>query len=50
MLINPLQLRGVNSYFDVYFMSVAEYENEDIPMIHFTAEEPPWKRLMNIRT
>ena len=39
-LIIPLQLNGVTSYFDVYPQSVEEYENEDIPKIHCTAEEP----------
>ena len=32
----------MTSYFDVYSPSVAEYEDEDIPKIHLTAEEPPW--------
>ena len=41
-LIIPLQLSGVTSYFDVYSPSIADYENEDIPKIHLTAEEPPW--------
>ena len=41
-LIIPLQLSHVTSYFDVYFLSIAEYENEDIPKIHLTAKEPPW--------
>ena len=40
-LIIPLQLSGVTSYFDVYSPSVAEYENEDIPKVHFTAEKLP---------
>ena len=26
----------------MYSPSVIEYENDDIPKIHFTAEEPPW--------
>ena len=26
----------------MYPPSEAEYENEDIPKIHLTAEEPPW--------
>ena len=26
----------------MYYPSVAEYENDDIPKIHLTAEEPPW--------
>ena len=42
MLIIPLQLSRVTSYFDVYFPSIAEYENENIPEIHLTAKEPPW--------
>ena len=37
-----LQLSGVTSYFDMYSLSIAEDENEDIPKIHLTAEEPPW--------
>ena len=45
LLTIPLQLSGVTSYFDVYSLSVAEYENEDIPKIHLTAEEPPWDPL-----
>ena len=32
----------MTSYFDVYTPSIAEYENEDIPKIHLTAEELPW--------
>ena len=32
----------MTSYFDLYSPSVAEYEDEDIPKIHLTAEEPPW--------
>ena len=27
----------------MYSLSIAEYENEDIPKIHLTAEEPPWE-------
>ena len=41
LLTIPLQLSGVTSYFDVYYPHIAEYENEDIPKIHLTAEEPP---------
>ena len=41
-LIILLQLSGVTSYFDVYSPSIAEYENDDIPNTHLTAEEPPW--------
>ena len=37
----PLQLSSVTSYFDVYYPSVTEYENDDIPKIYLTAEEPP---------
>ena len=33
-----LQLNGVISYFDMFSLSVAEFENEDIPMIHLTVE------------
>ena len=40
-LIIPLQLSRVTSYFDVLYPSVAESENDDIPNIHNTAEEPP---------
>ena len=46
-LIILLQLNGVTIYFDVYFPSVAEYENDDIPKIHLTVEEPPWDPSMN---
>ena len=31
----------MTSYFDVYFLSIAEYEKEEIP-IHLTTEETPW--------
>ena len=41
-LIIPIQLNGVTSYFDVFSPSVAEYENDDVPKIHFTAVETPW--------
>ena len=41
-LIILLQLNSVTSYFGVYSMSTAEYENKDIPKIHLTAEEPLW--------
>ena len=47
LLIIPLQLSSVTSYFDMYFPSVAEYENEDIPKIHLTVEESPWDPSMN---
>ena len=40
-LIIPLQLSWVTSFFDVYSLSVAKYENKDITKIHLTAEEPP---------
>ena len=40
-LIILLQLRGVTSYFDAYSCSVAKYENDDIPKIHLSVEEPP---------
>ena len=40
-LIIPLQLSGVTSFFDMYTPSIIEYENEDVPKIHLTAEEPP---------
>ena len=42
LLIIPLQWSGVTSYFDVYSPCIADYEKEDIPKIHLTAEEPPW--------
>ena len=32
----------MTSYFDVHSLGIAEYENEDIPKIHLTDEEPPW--------
>ena len=41
-LIILLQLNGVMSYFDVYSLSVAEYENEDIPKIYLTTEKLQW--------
>ena len=41
-LIILLQLSGVTSYFDVFSRSISDYEDEDIPKIHLTAEEPPW--------
>ena len=41
-LIISLWSSGVTSYFDMYFPSVSEYENDDIPKTHLTAEEPPW--------
>ena len=41
-IIIPLHLSSVSSYFDVYFMSVSEYENEDILKTHLIAEESPW--------
>ena len=40
-LMISLQFSGVTSYFDVYHPSVAEYEHDDIPKTHLTAEEPP---------
>ena len=42
LLIFPLQLSGVTSYFNVYSPSIPEYENEDILKIHLNAEESPW--------
>ena len=45
--IIPLQSSSVTSYFGVYFLSIAEYENEEILMIHLTTEEPPWDPLTN---
>ena len=41
-LIILLQLSSATSYFDVYSPSIADYQDEDIPKIHPTAEEPPW--------
>ena len=38
---------GVTNYFDVYSPSIAEYEDEDIPKIHLTVEEPLWDPLMS---
>ena len=40
LLIISLQLSGVTSYFDVYSLSIAEFENGDIPKMDLTAEEP----------
>ena len=37
-----LHLSGVTSYFEVFSPSIADYEDEDIPKIHLTVEEPPW--------
>ena len=31
----------------MYFFIIAEYENEDIPKIHLTAEEPPQNSARN---
>ena len=42
MLIILLKLNYVTSYFNVYSLTIADYKNEDIPKIHFTAEEPIW--------
>ena len=41
LLIILLQLSDVTSYFDVYSLSVAKYEDKDISKIHLTAEKPP---------
>ena len=41
-LIISLPFSRNTSYFDVYSPSVTEYENDNIPKIHLTAEEPPW--------
>ena len=46
-LIIPLQLCSVTSYFDVYSLNIAEYENEDVLQIHLTAKKPPWDPLTN---
>ena len=40
-------MNGVTSYFDMYSPSVTEYENDDIPKIRLTAEEPHWDLSMN---
>ena len=40
-LIIPFQLSRVESYFDMYYLSNAEYKNGDILKIHLTLEEPP---------
>ena len=32
----------MTNYFDVYSLSFAEYDNEDISKIHLTVEETPW--------
>ena len=37
-----LQLSGVSSFFDAYSSNMAEYMNDDISMIHLTAEENLW--------
>ena len=42
LLIILLQLSGVTSCFGVYSPSISEYDNDDVPKIHFNAEEPPW--------
>ena len=42
LLIILLQLSSVTSHFDVYSLSITEYENDDIPKIHLTVEESPW--------
>ena len=39
-LITPLQLQRMISYFDVHSPRIAEHENEEIPKIHLTPEEP----------
>ena len=41
-LIIPIKLSSVTSYFDMYSPSIADYEDEHIPKIHLTVEEPPW--------
>ena len=47
LLIIPLQLRGMISYFDMYSPYTAVYENKNIRKIHLTAEEPSWDPSMN---
>ena len=38
LLVILFHLCSTTSYFDVYYPSIAEYENEEIPKIHFTVE------------
>ena len=38
----PLKLQGVTSYFPVRAATLAEYESEEIPKFHLTAEAPDW--------
>ena len=47
LLIIPPQFGGVTSHFDVYSPSIAEYENEEIPRTHLTADELPWDQSTN---
>ena len=51
--IIPHQFSTVLSYFDVYSLNTAEYENEESPKIHLTAEESQWdlstKDMQNVR-
>ena len=52
------QLSGLTSYFDVYSLSMSEYENEEITKIHLNAKDTPWvlstneysEREMNVRS
>ena len=39
LFIVPLLLQGVTSYFDVYYPIIAEYDDNEVPKIHLTAEE-----------
>ena len=36
-----------DKFFDVYTLSIAEYENEEIPKIYLTTEEHPWDSSTN---
>ena len=41
-LIILLQFSRINNYYNIYLPSIAKYENENLPKIHFTSEEHPW--------
>ena len=40
-LIILLQLNRMTTYFYLFALNIAEHENDEIPNIHLTAEEPP---------
>ena len=42
LLIILQKLSSIAIYFDMYSPSITEYEDEEIPKIHLTMEEPPW--------